>query len=202
MLTTTSSTKGRASPSPLRLLGAAGLLAVLLSAMAAWQGRPQDAGLTPAERPPGVPGPAGWTRGQGLPAALPLLRDGTVTEERGWTWGRGALLAVAGVALAGVVTLWRRNAGPLAAKGDSWRQWLVPQGTGSALRVTQSTRLSGRASVHVVTWRGSEWLLGLSEKGIELLARAPESDPGAPATAPAATRHDALPGARPAEEGR
>lgn len=65
--------------------------------------------------------------------------------------------------------------------------WSSSPSSGAAVAVGQSVRLTAQASVHVVTWRDTEWLIACAEGGITILGRAGDggvADPAGPAATP------------------
>ncbi len=110
-----------------------------------------------------------------LPAGLPLRRSTAPDVPRGTLLGF-ALLCASALAVAGVVLLRRRLHASLAlpdsARADGWLRWL-PGALPSQLRVLQTIRLTGRASVHVLRWDEKEWLVGCAEHGMTILGQRP-----------------------------
>lgn len=120
-------------------------------------------------------------------SALPLVRD----DADRFTAGR--LVSVVLMLLAGAGALaWARGrqGGPGAGGGrwgepfrQGWQRWRSIRGA-SAVRLVQSTRLTPRASVHVLEWDGRELLVGCAEDGITVLGERVSPAPQTEATAP------------------
>jgi flagellar biosynthesis protein FliO len=78
--------------------------------------------------------------------------------------------------IAGAV-LWRRRARRSAAsvtpppRVTGWLRWLVPEVSDAPLRVLQSARLTSRASVHVVRWDDTEWLIGCTDRELTVIGQ-------------------------------
>jgi hypothetical protein len=53
----------------------------------------------------------------------------------------------------------------------AWLRWLSPTLRGHPVQILQSTRLTPRATVHVLVWDGKEWLVGCAEHGITVLGQ-------------------------------
>lgn len=71
------------------------------------------------------------------------------------------------------VTL-RRRLDPAGGKASwNWRRALRLPANDAALRVVATTRLDGRASLHVIEWEGTQLLIARSEHSIALLAEHP-----------------------------
>lgn len=106
-------------------------------------------------------------------AVLPFKRG----AEDGWPGGIGtlaflSLLLVVVLAWAG----WRRqNRG---SSSSSLRQLLVRQNPD--LKVVQSVRLTPRASLHVIEWKGQQQLLACSEHGVQAISSPPPEVPHSP----------------------
>jgi len=112
-------------------------------------------------------------------AMLPFKRG----AEDGWTGGIGtlaflSLLLLVVLAWAG----WRRQS--RGSSSLSLRQLLVRQGEAN-LKVVQSVRLTPRASLHVIEWKGQQQLLACSEHGVQPIS---SPSPDAPHS-PSATDH-------------
>ena len=122
-----------------------------------------------------------------FPDDIPLRRDATVQSSTGGQLARAVavltVLLVAGVALVRV----QRRSPASAASGASGRlAWLRRVrwrgSSGGALRVVQSTQLTGRVSLHVVRWDGQEWVIACADQGISVIgSRRVEPEPSAAA---------------------
>ncbi|WP_459569055.1 flagellar biosynthetic protein FliO [Cupriavidus sp. 8B] len=71
------------------------------------------------------------------------------------------------------VRRWRQNRAGPPRIASGWTAWLAQRAGHGSVRVQSSTRLSGRASLHVIQWDGQEWLLGCTEQNISLLGQRP-----------------------------
>jgi hypothetical protein len=101
----------------------------------------------------------------GLPASLPLLRDAPPADDTtGWrpAW---LLLSLAGGA--GGWWLWRRLGGRASVPRSRVRD------AGQAVVRLSSQPLTPQASVHVVQWRGEEFLIACTGQQVSLLSRIP-----------------------------
>lgn len=115
-----------------------------------------------------------------LPASLPLRRDGgTLADSTGVGALRGGFLVLLLLG-GGSWCLWRwllaRRSQPESSIKE-WRKWLFAAVPSSGVKVLESTRLTTRASLHVVQWDGKEWLVGCTEHGLNLLAERPIKEP-------------------------
>lgn len=155
---------------------------VLVLVVAGWMilrvvGRPAEA-ATPSSAPRAA---TAASAASGLPIDLPLDRGDTVD---GWALARGAIVVAVMLAVAGAVVLrtrFRWSAPPPFGdrKQSPWTRWLAPVAANRPLRVVQSSRLTPRASVHVLHWDDKEWLVGCTEHGIAVLGqRAPPEAAG------------------------
>lgn len=119
-----------------------------------------------------------------LPGAYPLRRDPTPAEGHTSVGLRiGVGLAILSLAITVVLRL-RRSAASAGSGGSAgpspWSRWLRSGIGDPQLRLLSSTRLTARASVHLVEWKGRELLIGCSDGAISLLASAaaPAPEPG------------------------
>lgn len=135
-------------------------------------GEPAAASESPAPAVAPAPGPGLGARRASFD--LPLRRDGDPdTSDRGWATVSASLVVL--LALGGAVALQRRGASRGAGAG--WAGLLGRRGS-AALRVVHSTRLTNRASVHVVAWGPEEWLVGCTDQAITVLgSRLPQAPP-------------------------
>ena len=51
-----------------------------------------------------------------------------------------------------------------------WMKWLAAGGA-EGMRVIQSSRLTAKASVHILHWDDKEWMVGVTDQGIALLGQ-------------------------------
>ncbi|HEX7635964.1 MAG TPA: flagellar biosynthetic protein FliO, partial [Noviherbaspirillum sp.] len=94
--------------------------------------------------------------------AIPYKRDNGASDGE---WSRVAIgLTVFALAAAGAVYIVRRRLGQQGKAGAPKR-----------LRLLESQRLNPRASLHVVEFAGSYYLLAHSEQGINCVASSPKS---------------------------
>jgi hypothetical protein len=117
---------------------------------------------------------------------LPLRRE---TETSAGSSPQGAILVALILALAAAVLLRARRRRPaLPPAGENrrrgWLSWLPGALARPPLQVLHSTRLTPRASVHVLVWDDKEWLVGCTEQGVTMLGQRPspaaaeEASPG------------------------
>lgn len=157
------------------VLAAGALLVIGLAGSAAWSARRSGA------RPQAVRAERVERAGEGrspLSQSLPLIRDDGRGEPESWSWGRLALLVATGAVLLGGVAL--RGAGRGREMAAGMRGWLgsLQRGKDStALHVVSAARLTNRATVHVVSWKGSEWLLGCADGEITVIGRSTPEEP-------------------------
>nr|EUJ15104.1 hypothetical protein RSP673_07565 [Ralstonia solanacearum P673] len=113
-----------------------------------------------------------------LPDSIPLRRE--AEAEHGAISGTPQLLVV--VAVLGALLWWslkrfRANASQESRPGI----WPVrPTGRfgGGGLRVVNSSRLTSKASLHVVDWDGQQWLVGCTENGLFVLDKRSDNATG------------------------
>lgn len=181
-----------------RLMGACGLIGCLLAAPAGAVESAADALMRSVVAP--VPPTGGASGGGstcvagGLPAALPLRRDDASVWQTGGVHPFGALALVLLLAVGAGVWFWRRAQGPgsrpagaavSSGRAGGLAGWQRRGGApaGRDLQVLQSTRLSGRTSLHVVQWRGRALLLACTDQAVTVLDREPAAPVGAGADA-------------------
>jgi hypothetical protein len=132
---------------------------------------------------------------------LSLPRDAGPASVGRWRLAAGALFLMLVLAVSALVLLragvrLRRPAagaaGPAAEPRRGLARWLAPAVARRPLRVIQSSRLTGRASVHLLEWGGKELLVGCTEQGVTLLGERP-----APERAPCAATGCGGPGGAP-----
>lgn len=100
-----------------------------------------------------------------LPENLPLLREAPSAADRGgWT---PAWLLASLVGGAGGWWLWRRLGGRAGVQRGRMGH------TGQAVVRLSSQPLTPQASVHVVQWRGEEFLIACTGQQVSLLSRTP-----------------------------
>lgn len=115
---------------------------------------------------PSAPNPAPT----GLPATLPLKRGAEGTLASSGTSFLTFAVVVGGLAAAAIwLTRQRKRTAQDAQAGPDWLQRLLPPRTPAGIRVLQSSRLTPKASLHLVHWNGQEWLLGCSDHGISTI---------------------------------
>jgi flagellar biogenesis protein FliO len=87
--------------------------------------------------------------------------------------GGGILLffLMAAVLLCFIYAGWRRKGSEL--NKSRWLAWLPAPAPSAELKVTASTRLAGRSSLHVVEWEGGKLLVACGEQGVVRLAEMP-----------------------------
>ncbi|QHI99157.1 hypothetical protein GT347_14935 [Xylophilus rhododendri] len=125
-----------------------------------------------------------------LPSSIPVRRE----EPEGTpTIAAAVLLVLVLIAAVALQRHWlRQRKAPPAARaqtthGGTLRRLFAPVLAAPEFSVRSSRRLTPRASLHLVEWRGRQLLLGCTDAGIAVLDRQP-----APASAP-----DALPDSPP-----
>lgn len=109
-----------------------------------------------------------------LSSAPPLQREThPITSNPGSGAYRAVFLILFLTALFGWVR-WKqqfvRRSGS-SATIRNWRTWLITPANVTNLKVVQSTRLTPRASAHVLQWDGKEWLVGCTERSITVLGQ-------------------------------
>ncbi|WP_459204008.1 flagellar biosynthetic protein FliO [Ralstonia pseudosolanacearum] len=127
---------------------------------------PASVGASQSSAPDGVKGNT-----ERLPDSIPLRRE--AGTEHGAISGTPQLLVV--VAVLGALLWWllkrfRANASQERRPG----LWPVrPTGRfgSGGLRVVNSSRLTSKASLHVVDWGGQQWLVGCTENGLSVLGK-------------------------------
>jgi hypothetical protein len=100
-------------------------------------------------------------------SALPFKQDAGGID---FPAAGGVLLffLLAAVLLCFIYASWRRKGGEL--NKSRWLAWMPSPVTGAELKVTASTRLAGRTSLHVVEWEGGKLLVACGEQGVVRLA--------------------------------
>jgi hypothetical protein len=58
-----------------------------------------------------------------------------------------------------------------AVSAQDWLKWFAPANDPKGVRVLQSTRLTPRATLHVLHWDAKEWLVGCTEHSVTLIAQ-------------------------------
>lgn len=121
-----------------------------------------------------------------IAADIPVQRDREPS-----TGGASATLrtgiSLAMLALAAAVALGvrrrRRPLSPDRAPSGLRLSWLTRLGSDAELSVPHTVRLTTHASVHVVKWRGSEWLIACAGDGVTVLGNGGTGCAPAPARA-------------------
>jgi hypothetical protein len=100
-------------------------------------------------------------------SALPFKQDAGGID---FPAAGGVLLffLMAAVLLCFIYAGWRRKGGEL--NKSRWLAWMPSPVPGAELKVTASTRLAGRTSLHVVEWEGGKLLVACGEQGVVRLA--------------------------------
>jgi len=111
---------------------------------------------------------------------LPLRRDGDRGLAGAAPSGVGALvwlvIAAAAAGLWWKVRGWTRRVGADQGSGQGALLRNLFSGPGQRpLEVLHSTRLTPRASVHVLRWKGREWLVGCSDQSVTVIGEGTSS---------------------------
>lgn len=108
-----------------------------------------------------------------LPASLPLKRDDDSDIGNGRVWMKEGLLLVVVLAGAAMVLIRKRTSSPASSIPRGMSQgWLNRRAfQADRPRVESITRLTNRASVHVLQWDGKEWLVGCTEQNMIVLGQ-------------------------------
>lgn len=85
------------------------------------------------------------------------------------------VLAVTGGSLLAARARMRRAGSSQDAGRARFFGWLAPAAGGSAVQLVQSTRLTPRATVHVLRWGGKELLVGCTDAGMSVLGQRDEA---------------------------
>ncbi len=184
----TERSSGDRSAAPLRRIGCMLLMAAALAWPCAGRGADGEAASPAAASAASATAPGENPRPARLSPDIPLRRDDTasgsaVPASSSWT----SMLALA--ALGAALVFWtlrgRRGAagrrappgGGSADAADGWpaplRAWLSSRGAGPTVRVLGSQRITARHSVHVLQWRGREYLVGCGEQGLTVVDSRP-----------------------------
>jgi len=117
----------------------------------------------------------------GFPATLPLRLD----SGNGFTNSGSAIvpfIAVIGTLAATAFWLAKRKA--RMEKNHStngtrlqWLKWAISSPSSQNFRVQQSSRLSPKASLHLVHWNDQEWMLGCTDHVVTLISSRPLPTP-------------------------
>lgn len=102
---------------------------------------------------------------------IPVRRG---SEAGGLAPGAGRALVMSGllgVALlvGGVAVRRRRGVSADAARRLPWSRWLAPASGARPVRCLHSTRLTARASVHLLRWDDREWLVGCTDASVTVI---------------------------------
>lgn len=191
---------GDGSTAPLRRIGCTLLMAATLAWPCASRGAGGEAASPVAATAASAAAPGDDARPARLSPDIPLRRDDTPsgsTAPASSPWTSMLALAALGAALVFWTLRSRRGAagrratsGESADAADGWpaplRAWLSSRGAGPMVRVLGSQRITARHSVHVLQWRGREYLLGCSEQGLTVVDSRPVEPGQACAATPAA----------------
>ncbi|MGN8064564.1 flagellar biosynthetic protein FliO [Ralstonia sp. 22111] len=125
-----------------------------------------------------------------LPDSIPLRRE--AETERGAVSSVPQLLVV--VAVLAALLWWllkrfRTNA-PQKNKPGIWPVRVTAHPGSGGLRVIKSSRLTSKASLHVIDWDGQQLLVGCTENGLSVLSTRPDHGAGAQGGKPEVREHD------------
>ncbi|MGE1005001.1 flagellar biosynthetic protein FliO [Ralstonia pseudosolanacearum] len=114
-----------------------------------------------------------------LPASIPLRRD--AEQDSAAMFGAPQLLMAVAILAALLWGLSRR----IRSRGSSsegrpagWLDRFAGRPGNDAARIVSASRLTGKASLHVVEWDGQQWLLGCTEHTLSVLAKRPVGTDG------------------------
>lgn len=110
-----------------------------------------------------------------FPSDLPLIRDSGPNSQGKWT-GKQVLVLIGIVLISAATLLFRRRRSTVTGKAaagacPAWLARLRLDSVDGGVQVTQSRRLTGRASVHVLQWDSKEWLVGCTDGGMTLIGQ-------------------------------
>ena len=148
----------------------------------------QSLAVVGASQSPG----SGEMKGQAerLPDSIPLRRESET--ERGEISGVPQLLVV--VAVLGALLWWLlkrfRPTTPQENRSGVWPVRVTAHPGSGGLRVIKSSRLTSKASLHVIDWDGQQLLVGCTENGLSVLSTRPEHGAGAQGGKPEVREHD------------
>lgn len=124
-----------------------------------------------------------------LPEGIPLRRE--ADAEHGAISGAPQLMVV--VAVLGTLLWWLLKRFRPSASQESrpgiWPVRIMGRTGGGGLRVIQSSRLTSKASLHVVEWGGDQLLVGCTENGLSVLSKHPDNAAGVQGCKPEVGEH-------------
>lgn len=118
-----------------------------------------------------------------LPASIPLRREAEADGSA--MFGTTQLLmvvAVLAVSTWGLSRWLRSRASSAESRPTGWLGRFAGRSGIDAAQVVSSSRLTGKASLHVVEWDRQQWLIGCTEHSVSVLAKRPVGKDGTSST--------------------
>lgn len=150
-----------------------------------------DASQVPAVVAASQPSTSDGAKGntEHLPESIPLRRE--TDTKHGAISSAPQLMVV--VAVLGTLLWWLLKRFRPSASQESrpgiWPVRIMGRTGGGGLRVIQSSRLTSKASLHVVEWGGDQLLVGCTESGLSVLGNRPDNAAGVQGCKPEVGEH-------------